>query len=153
MLHRTKKEKDMNKDKYIGVGGHIEHGESPEDCIIREVREETGFTLNSVRLRGLITFVIDDIDEYTALFTSKDFLNPSAGRNELPECNEGDLVWVKKQDISKLSLWAGDLIFFRLLEEREDFFSLKLVYVKDELVEVAVDGVVLNQAYLESVIG
>ena len=134
MLHRNKKENDINKDKYIGVGGHIEHGESPEDCICREVLEETGLTLERFRLRGVITFVIDDIDEFTFLYTCDSF----SGTQK--ECAEGDLVWVEKSQIEKLPLWEGDKIFFRLLDEREDFFSLKLQYVKNKLVGVAIDG-------------
>lgn len=122
MLHRTKKEKDINKDKYIGIGGHIEHGESPDECILREAYEETGLKLIHPRLRGLITFVIDDWDEYTFLYTCTEF------EGELHDCDEGKLAWISKNDIGKLPLWEGDRIFFRLLEERQDFFSLKLTY-------------------------
>lgn len=138
MLHRTKKEHDINKDKFIGVGGHVEHGESPEDCIRREVLEETGLHLQSMRLRGLLTFVIDEIDEFTFLYTSDGFLG------EQKECDEGELVWVDKDCVKELPLWEGDKIFFRLLEEREDFFSLKLHYVKDKLVAAALDGETLD---------
>lgn len=134
MLHRTKKEHDINKDKYIGVGGHIEHGESPEECIRREVFEETGYTMRSFRLRGLLTFVIDDVDEYSFLYTCEDF----AG--EQRECDEGELVWIAKEKVSELPLWEGDKLFFRLLNVREDFFSLKLVYIHDELTGAALDG-------------
>lgn len=134
MLHRTKKEKDINKDKYIGVGGHIEQGESPDECILREVKEETGLTMRSFRLRGVITFVIDDLDEYTFLYTSDDF------EGELKICDEGDLVWVKEEEIGDLPLWPGDKIFFRLLKERSDVFSLKLHYLHDELVAASLDG-------------
>lgn len=134
MLHRTKKVNDINKDKYIGVGGHIEHGESPEECIRREILEETGLTAGKIDIRGLITFVIDDYDEYSFLYTCSDF------SGELKECNEGELTWIPKKDVEKLPIWEGDKIFFRLLEERKDFFSLKLHYVKDELVGVALDG-------------
>lgn len=129
MLHRTKKRNDINHDKYIGVGGHIEHGESPEDCIAREITEETGLTADTIKLRGLITFVIDDIDEYSFLFTCDSFTG------ELKECNEGNLEWIPKNKIESLPIWEGDKIFFRLLEEREDFFSLKLTYINDELVD------------------
>ncbi|MBR2749967.1 MAG: 8-oxo-dGTP diphosphatase [Lachnospiraceae bacterium] len=134
MMHRTKKEKDINKDKYIGVGGHIEQGESPDECVIREVKEETGLTLCSFRLRAVITFVIDDIDEVTFLYTSDDY------QGEMKTCNEGDLVWVKEEKIEELPIWPGDKIFFRLLKERSDVFSLKLHYIHDELVSAAVDG-------------
>ncbi len=130
MLHRTKKEKDINKDKYIGIGGHLEHGESPTECVMREAKEEAGLTLINPKLRGLITFVIDDLDEYTFLYTCSDF------EGELIECNEGDLEWVEKDRISELPLWEGDMVFFKLLDETEDFFSLKLVYVNDVLIDV-----------------
>lgn len=134
MLHRTKKENDINKDKYIGVGGHIEQGESPEECILREVKEETGLSMKSFRLRGIITFVIDDLDEYTFLYTCDSF------EGEIKTCEEGDLEWIEEEKIQDLPLWPGDKIFFRLLKERNDVFSLKLHYVHDELVDAALDG-------------
>ncbi len=134
MLHRTKKEKDINKDKYIGVGGHTEHGESPEECVRREVLEETGLTMKSCKLRGLLTFVIDDMDEFTFLYTSKDF------EGQEIECSEGELAWIDKKKVFDLPLWEGDKIFFTLLEERQDFFSLKLVYVQDVLKQAVLDG-------------
>lgn len=134
MLHRTKKENDINKDKYIGVGGHLEHGESPEDCVRREVLEETGLVMHQPKLRGILTFVIDDIDEITFLYTCDEF------EGELKTCEEGELIWVEEARVETLPIWPGDKIFFRLLKEREDVFSLKLTYVKDELVAAAVDG-------------
>lgn len=129
MLHRTKKEQDINKDKYIGVGGHVEHGESPEDCVLREVKEETGFDMTNFKLRGLLTFVIDDMDEYTFLYTCDEFTG-----KQKADCDEGDLVWVDKDKLDTLSLWEGDKIFFDLLNTRQDFFSLKLYYVNDKLI-------------------
>ena len=148
MMHRTKKENDINKDKYIGVGGHLEHGESPEECVLREVKEETGLTMTSFRLRGIITFVIDDIDEITFLYTCDAWEGelPAASGNDGgtadPEvsCDEGELVWIEPSCIGELPIWPGDKIFFRLLEEREDVFSLKLTYIHDELTEASVDG-------------
>ena len=135
MLHRVKKENDINKDKWIGIGGHFENAESPEECLLREVKEETGLTLHSWRFRGLVTFVtLQGVAEYMCLFTSDDF------SGELAECDEGDLEWVKKERFPELNLWEGDYIFLRLLEERETFFSLKLVYDGDELIEVILDG-------------
>lgn len=134
MLHRTKKKKDMNHDKYIGVGGHLEQGESPEECVLREVREETGYTLTRFRLRGVITFVIDDLDEYTFLYTADGF------EGQPIPCTEGDLQWSEKEKIGSLPLWEGDKLFFRLLEERQDVFSLKLTYIHDALTAAAVDG-------------
>lgn len=133
MLHRTKKENDINKDKYIGIGGHIEHGESPAECVIREAYEETGLRLVNPKLRGLITFVIDDYDEYSFLYTSDTF------EGELHECNEGTLEWIAKEEVLNLPIWEGDREFFKLLETEKDFFSLKLVYVNDELIEVKRD--------------
>lgn len=135
MLHRVKKENDINKDKWIGIGGHFENTESPEECLLREVKEETGLTLHSWCFRGLVTFVtLQGVSEYMCLFTSDDF------SGELAECDEGNLEWVKKDRFPELNLWEGDYIFLRLLEERETFFSLKLVYDGDELIEVILDG-------------
>ena len=135
MLHRTKKVGDLNKDKWIGVGGKMEFGESPEDCVRREVLEETGYTLKSQAFRGIVSFVYQDITEYMYLFTSEEF----AGEQIV--CDEGELVWIDKKKVCELPVWEGDKIFFRLLEERKEFFSLKLVYDKDgTLVETALDG-------------
>ena len=136
MLHRTRKKKDVNKDKWIGVGGHFEKDESPEECLLREVREETGYTLTSYHFRGLVTFVSGDgVTEYMSLFTADGFTGQETA------CDEGELQWVDKKDIPRLNLWEGDRIFFRLLEERQDFFSLKLVYDgAGGLVSAALDG-------------
>ena len=130
MLHRVSKEKDINKDKWVGIGGHFEEGESPEECLLREVYEETGLTLLSSRFRGLITFVSDKWEtEYMCLFTADEF------EGKLQDCDEGELCWVRKSDINSLNLWEGDKVFFRLLEERQEFFTLKLVYEGEKLVE------------------
>lgn len=135
MLHRVKKEVDINKDKWIGVGGHFEEGESPEECLIREVREETGLSLVSWKLRGVITFSTDAYDtEYMFLYTA------DAYTGELCECNEGTLEWVKKEAVYDLPIWEGDRVFFRLLEEQAAFFSLKLRYEGDKLAEATLDG-------------
>lgn len=135
MLHRVKKEKDVNKDKWIGVGGHFEKDESPEECLLREVKEETGLTLTSWRFRGILTFIAKGWPkEYICLFTADGFTG------ELKDCSEGRLEWVKKEDVLKLNLWEGDKIFHRLLMEREDFFSLKLKYDGDELKEWVLNG-------------
>lgn len=139
MLHRVKKEKDINKDKWIGVGGHFEAGESPEECLLREVREETGYRLTSWRFRGLITFETDTWEtEYMCLYTADGF------EGEPAECEEGELAWVPKNKVRELPIWEGDKIFFALLEERETFFSLKLRYEGDRLVEAALDGKALK---------
>ena len=132
MLHRTVKKNDVNKDKWIGVGGHFEKDESPEECLLREVKEETGYTLTSYRFRGLVTFVSGTgVTEYMSLFTADGF------EGEPIECNEGVLEWVPVNEIEHLNLWEGDKIFFRLLEEKIPFFSLKLVYNLDGQLESA----------------
>lgn len=123
MLHRTVKENDVNKDKWIGVGGHFEDKESPEECLLREVKEETGYTLTSYKYRGIVTFVYgEDTVEYMSLYTADGFTG------EPIPCDEGELEWVEKKKVLDLNLWEGDKIFFRLLDETQDFFSLKLVY-------------------------
>lgn len=136
MLHRTVKKNDVNKDKWIGVGGHFEHGESPEECLLREVKEETGYTLTSWKYRGIVTFVYgEDTLEYMSLYTADGFTgNPI-------ECDEGELEWVDKKDIPALELWEGDKIFFRLLDMGREFFSLKLVYDRQDVLRyAALDG-------------
>lgn len=123
MLHRTVKKNDVNKDKWIGVGGHFEDEESPEECLLREVREETGYTLTSWRFRGIVTFVSGDgVTEYMHLFTADGF------EGQPVECDEGQLEWVDIAQVWKLNIWEGDKIFFRLIDEDVPFFSLKLVY-------------------------
>lgn len=135
MLHRIKKEHDINKDKWVGVGGHFEEGESPEECLLREVKEETGLTLASWKFRGLVTFLSDRWQtEYMCLYTADGF------EGELKECGEGNLEWVDKDKLGDLHLWKGDLVFFRLLAENAPFFSLKLKYQGEELKECVLDG-------------
>ena len=135
MMHRTKKKNDINQDKWIGIGGHFEEDESPDECLRREALEETGCTLVRPRLRGIVTFVSGNgITEYMFLYTA------SGLQGELIDCDEGELVWVEKSRIGDLNLWEGDRIFFRLLETRQDFFSLKLVYRGDTLTQAVLDG-------------
>lgn len=130
MLHRTKKKHDVNHDKWIGVGGKFELEEMPEECLLREVKEETGLTLLKYRYRGILTFIAEGWEsEYIHLYTASEF----AG--ELTECSEGTLEWVPKEKIEMLPIWEGDKIFLRLLMEDTGFFSLKLKYQGDELVE------------------
>lgn len=137
MMHRVKKEHDINKDKYVGVGGHFEYGESPDECLKREVMEETGLTLIKYKPRGIVTFIYGDesvpeerVVEYMHLYTATEF------SGELIDCDEGELVWIDKDKVYDLPIWEGDKIFFRLMEEREDYFSLKLVYSEaGELIE------------------
>ena len=136
MLHRVSKKNDINRDKWIGVGGHFEEGESPEECLAREVFEETGYRLGSWRFRGIVTFVSGDgVTEYMHLFTSDDF------SGEPHRCDEGELEWVEISRIPELTIWEGDKIFLRLLAENEPFFSLKLGYDgKGGLVEAVLNG-------------
>ena len=138
MLHHISKENDINKDKWIGVGGHFEDRESPEDCLIREVREETGLTLKSYSFRGIVTFMTDTYEtEYMCLYTADKWTGT------LKECDEGKLEWIDRKDVLKLELWEGDKIFLRLLDEDRPFFSLKLSYVGENLVNAVLDGKVL----------
>ena len=136
MLHRVKKENDINRDKWIGIGGKFEEGESPDECLFREVLEETGLTLNTWRCRGVVTFLTDDPaqGEFMYLFTSEDF------SGELRECDEGDLEWVKREFLNGLPKWEGDQIFLDLLWQDAPFFLLKLRYSGDKLTEAVLNG-------------
>lgn len=133
MLHRVKKKNDINKDKWIGVGGRFEEGESPYDCVRREVNEETSLTLNKPIYRGIVTFVMGDVTELMHLFTCTDF------SGEVGECNEGELEWVNISDVVKLPIWEGDKVFLKLLSDNAPFFSLKLKYNGDVLVETVLE--------------
>ena len=135
MLHRVKKENDINRDKWIGIGGKFEDKESPEECLLREIREETGLTLTRYRYRGLVTFVSDRYEtEYMHLFTADGFTG------ELIDCDEGTLEWVPIARVPALPTWAGDRIFLDLLTKDVPFFSLKLAYEGDRLVQAVLDG-------------
>ena len=135
MLHRVKKKNDVNQDKWIGIGGKFEDGESPEDCLLREAREETGLTLTRWRYRGIVTFVSDQAEtEYMHLFTADGF------QGELKECDEGDLRWVSREFLDQLPKWEGDQIFLDLLWQDAPFFLLKLRYDGDQLVEAVLNG-------------
>lgn len=139
MLHRVKKVNDENHDKWIGIGGKFEPGESPEECMQREVTEETGLTAREWRYRGIVTFVSDVWGtEYMHLFTCTGFTGT------LRECDEGVLEWIDKRALLALPIWEGDKIFLRLLDEGEPFFSLKLNYSGDRLTAAALNGVPLN---------
>lgn len=137
MLHRIKKAQDENAGKFIGVGGHLEPGESPEDCLRREVLEETGLTLRDWRFRGIVSFLSDEWgDEYMFLYTA----TANESDAPLPDCTEGVLRYIPKSELLSLRLWEGDRIFLRLLLEDAPFFSLKLVYRGETLTEAVLDG-------------
>lgn len=135
MLHRTKKKKDVNKDKWIGVGGHAEGNETPQECLLREVKEETGLSLTSYKFRGLITFISDKYEaEMMCLFTADGYTG------ELITCDEGELEWIKKSDVPQFPTWEGDAQFLKLLlEDEKRFFAMKLRYEGERLVEKSVE--------------
>lgn len=135
LLHRVKKENDLNRDKWIGIGGKFEENESPEECLLREAKEETGLTLTKWRYCGIVTFVSDTWEgEYMHLFHATGF------EGTLSDCSEGTLEWVEKERFSQLPQWEGDKIFLRLMQENVPFFSLKLCYEGDRLVYTALNG-------------
>lgn len=135
MLHRTKKQNDVNKDKWIGVGGKFEKGEAPEECAIREAMEETGLTIKPA-FRGIVTFLYNDNDaEYMFLFTAKEFSGTLK-----TDCKEGELKWIEKSKLLDLPLWEGDKIFLRLLEQTDEVFLLTLAYNNDTLLYAKLNG-------------
>lgn len=142
MLHRIKKDHDVNRDKWVGVGGKFEEGESPEECLLREALEETGLTLTAYRYRGIVTFVSDRWpSELMHLFTASDWTG-------VPRpCDEGDLQWIAKGDLYALPMWAGDAIFLKLLDDNAPFFSLKLRYEGEYLAYAALNGAPLELRY------
>ena len=135
MLHRVKKKKDLNKDKWIGIGGKFEAEESPDQCLLREAKEETGLTLTSWRCHGVVTFLTDQYEgEYMYLFTADGF------EGALKECNEGDLQWVSREFLNQLPKWEGDEIFLNLMWQDAPFFLLTLRYQGDTLAEAILNG-------------
>ncbi len=139
MLHRIKKKQDVNAGKWIGVGGKFEAGESPDECLLREVREETGLCLTSWRCRGVVTFLNDGCEgEYMFLFTADGF----AG--ELHPCDEGELQWMSRREVDRLPKWEGDRIFLALLWSNAPFFLLTLRYTGDVLTEAVLNGKILS---------
>ncbi len=135
MLHRVKKEKDVNKDKWIGIGGKFEDGESPDECLLREAKEETGLTLTNWRCRGVVTFLCEGVEgEYMYLFTADGF------EGELKECDEGDLEWISREKLDSLPKWEGDKLFLDLLWQDAPFFLMTLEYRKDKLIRAVLNG-------------
>ena len=135
MLHRVKKKNDINKDKWIGIGGKFEPEEAPEECLLREAKEETGLTLTSWRCRGIVTFLNEGGEgDYMYLFTADGF------QGELIECDEGNLEWVSREFLGTLPMWEGDKIFLDLLWQDAPFFLLTLRYRNDRLVEAVLNG-------------
>ena len=135
MLHRVKKKNDINQDKWIGIGGKFEENESPDACLLREAKEETGLTLTSYQLRGIVTFLSDRAEgEYMYLFTADGF------QGELTACDEGDLQWVSRDFLDQLPKWEGDQIFLDLMWNNAPFFLLTLRYEGDRLAEAILDG-------------
>ena len=130
LLYRNKKKNDFNKGKYIGVGGHIEEGETPDIAINREVKEETNLDIVSKELRALIIFYFDEFEEHMYLYTSRDF------KGEIIECDEGTLKWVNYHDFSKIPMWEGDKYFIKPLLDNEPYFEMSFLYEGDKLKEV-----------------
>ena len=139
MLHRTKKKNDQSHDKWLGIGGKFEDRESPEDCALREIKEDTGLIVTGYKYRGIVTFVSDEWEtEYMHLFTVTEF------EGDIIECDEGDLEWIKKEDMLKLPMWEGDRIFLGLIASDAPFFSLKLEYIQDRLMSAVLNGRLLE---------
>ena len=140
MIHRVKKENDLNRDKYVAPGGKFEDKESPEQCNVREVKEETGLTLLSAQYRGIVTFVSDKWEtEYMHIFTSSEYTGT------LTECDEGELVWIDKHELLSMPIWKGDIIFLRLINDPlYPFFSLRLEYTGETLISAILNGNTLD---------
>ncbi len=139
MLHRVKKQNDINKDKWIGIGGKFRENESPDECLLREAKEETGLTLTNYKCRGIVTFLNDCCEgEYMYLFTASGFTG------ELKECDEGDLQWVSREFLYSLPMWEGDKIFLDLLWTDEPFFLLTLRYAGDKLLSATLNGKIMD---------
>lgn len=139
MLHRTKKQNDFNQNLWLGLGGHIETGESPEECVVREVKEESGLELTDYKFRGMVTFSDSNVYEYMFLFTADKF------SGEITDSDEGELQWTEKEKVlNELPVWEGDKIFLKLLAQDYPFFSLKLEYEKRKLKKASLDGNIIN---------
>ena len=139
MMHRVKKARDENAGKWIGIGGHLEKDESPEECVLREIREETGLAVSHLKLRGLLTFILPAWgNEMTFLYTAE------TKEEALPECPEGELRWIPLREIERLTLWEGDRLFLKLLSEDAPFFLMKLEYCGDRLERAYVNGAAIE---------
>ena len=134
MLFRNKKKKDINRQKYIGIGGHLEPGESKESALLREVKEETGLTLLSYQYRGKILFINDDFQEIIYLYTSSEFTG------QLIECNEGELHWIDINKVLEVPHWEGDAYFLKKLVENSPYFEMTLIYSNDQFIK-AIDKI------------
>ena len=135
MLHRVKKKNDINKDKWIGIGGKFETEESPDECLLREAKEETGLTLTSWRCRGIVTFLCEGVEgEYMYLFIADGF------EGDLKDCDEGNLEWISREMLDSLPKWEGDKIFLDLLWQDTPFFLLTLKYREDRLLQAVLNG-------------
>lgn len=141
MLYRNKKKDDINAGKWIGVGGKFLENESPDECVRREVFEETGISPDIFRYCGVVTFIYNDAPaEYMHVYSAE------VDTRQLPKgCDEGDLSWVAKDDIDKLSLWPGDRIFLPLVLNGEQGFSLKLKYHDDVLIQAVLNGCYIDE--------
>lgn len=145
LIHRNKRESDGNYGKWLGIGGHFERGESPDECVLREVREETGLTLTGYAFRGVVTFVSGDWIEYMFLYTATAFEGRLTNN-----CDEGDIQWVDREKMPSLPMWPGDRVFLRLLDEGAPFFSLKLVYEGDDLARAVLNGEALDIGWINA---
>lgn len=147
MLHRVKKKADVNKDKWIGIGGHLEEGETPEACLLREVKEETGLSLTQYRFCGDILFSCSPYPTETM------YLYHAAGfEGTLTDCDEGELCWLEKEKLHALPAWEGDFIFLRLMEKQVPPFHLELYYNGNTLARALLDGTPLPLPGWEEVV-
>ena len=138
MLHRVKKKNDVNHDKWIGIGGKLEPGETPQACMLREIAEETGLTLTKWAYRGVVTFISEDWTEEMHLFSATE------AEGTLRACDEGELKWVETGELTHLPIWEGDKVFLRLLAMGQPFFHLTLVYEGERLAGAQLDGRTLD---------
>ena len=139
MLYRNKKKNDVHEGKYVGIGGKFEFGETPEECIIREIKEETGLTVNSLRYHGLISFpkFANDDNWYMFIFSCRDF-EGEVPEDRLDDCPEGRLLWVDNDKVIDLNMWDGDRVFLEWVATKK-VFNAKIEYEDGELKRYNVD--------------